>query len=285
MKKLWILIAMLLMLALLASCSVMETLHDVAEQLTEDKPTEDGAPVSDPVSNPAEDGGQDDWTDDDSGPEEEDYPSSQTDAGPVEPDIVPEEPSDTDFTALSASECVADIEDVPNGRLPRITISCAGASDINDDIDGRFGYLIGEDYCRLNYEAYKAAEGRYLSVLVVQEYDNDCRYYTPYVLDVVTGEQISGGTLLAQLNVSPADLAAEELEIMEREFEYAYASASSDDDGFYEEQRARTASEDNADTERIWLGDGGQLMFVAKIYSLAGAEFYEYPMSSGYSYP
>jgi hypothetical protein len=38
------------------------------------------------------------------------------------------------------------------------------------------------------------------------------------------------------------------------------------------------------ETNRLWFGANGQLTFAAKIYSMAGAEYYEYPMATGYSF-
>ena len=70
---------------------------------------------------------------------------------------------------------------------------------------------------------------------------------------------------------------------MGEEFEYQYGAESLGENAdFYNEQYAMTVSPDNAEYNRLWLDGEGELNFVAKIYSLAGAEFYEYPMGTGY---
>ena len=103
------------------------------------------------------------------------------------------------------------------------------------------------------------------------------------LLDLSTGEAISGAELLAFLGLSSGDLADTELRIMGEEFEYQYGAESMGENAaFYDEQYSLTVSPDNTELGRLWLDSEGELNFVAKIYSLAGAEFYEYPMGTGY---
>lgn len=280
MKRWMTLAALLLALLLLAACGVQQTLHDVAEELRTDRAEE---PASASEAFPANDAEPVEEEPEDEPVEPE--PASETDLPAPEP--LPEEVVETDFAALPAEDCVAEREDVPNGRLPIVTLDCAGARDINDDIDGRVGFLIGADYCRLNYECYKSAEGRYLCLLLSERYDGDFVSYTPYVLDVIDGEWISGGALLSRLGVSEGELAEEELIILGDEFEHNYGDGREygSDADFVQEQFERTTAAENADTDRVWLGDGGRLMFVGRIFGLAGAEFYEYPLATGYAYP
>ena len=257
-------------LCLLAGCRAQDVLHDVAVRL-------DGAPdspsdVFDPVievSPPHESF-------------EEPVSSSDTfrdDDPPVEPQL-PEEDHGVDFTALSLEECVADAEGAVS-QLPRIVLACPGADSINEDIEGTFRYLVDVDYCTLYYTASK--NGPILSVMIAQLYDGETSYYTPYMLDLSTGERLSGRELLERMGLDAGTVSAAELGVMGQEFEYQYGALSSGDSSdFYREQYARTISADNAELNRLWLDDEGELNFVAKIFAMAGPEFLEYPMGTGY---
>ena len=283
MKKFITLLALLLCLALLAGCGAQAFLHDVAEHLVNARPGESDdaeAPVTDGENQPAT--ASDVWEAPDAEPADE-APASGSDAEDEAPQSeLPEEGAPVDFTALSVSECVTDA-DGAEGQLPRIVLDCPGADYINDDIEGTFRYLVGEDYCTLYYDVSK--NGPILSILIAQLYDGDASYYTPYRLDLSTGEAIGGAELLSYLGLSSDDLAATELQIMGDEFEYQYGPESMGENAdFYNEQYDMTVSPNNTELNRLWLDSEGELNFVAKIYSLAGAEFYEYPMGTGYYY-
>ena len=281
MKTIVKLLALLLCLGLLAGCGAQEVLHDISEHLANSQ-TGDALPDESELL-PA-DGADQTATDSDAeeGPAAE-APASESDAGEQIPQSqLPEEGSPVDPAALSLAECVTDADDA-GGQLPRIAIDCPGADYINDDIEGTFRYLVDSDYCTLYYTASK--NGPILSVMIAQLYDGDASYYNPYMLDLSTGETLSGAELLSVLGLSSDELAETELRIMGEEFEYEFGSEDlSGDPDFYREQYGRTVSPDNAELDRLWLDDEGELNFVAKIYSLAGAEFYEYPMTTGYFY-
>ena len=311
MKKLVFLAAALLCLLLLAACHPIEVLDDVAQHVTNaaEQVTSAVEQVTDAVEQAVADGRaettsgtdtadaenpdhysrpEEEYEIDDEAYEpdedrEEEAPASDTDADtPAEPQsALPVEEVSADFTALSLEECVTDAEGAED-QLPHIILDCEGAEAINDDIEGSFRYLVDEDYCTLYYDCHK--NGRVLSILIAQLYDGDASYYTPYNLDLLTGQQLSGSELLELLGADREAVTEAELSVMAREFEYRYGSASEGDSAaFYQEQYDRTVTEDNVDTGRLWL-DGGSLKFVAKIYALAGAEFYEYPMDTGLTF-
>lgn len=218
-------------------------------------------------------------------PEAPDTTTSETGAPPEEDEPEADVEMPDDFRARSLEELVTDL-DGTDGTLPFITLDCSGADAINEDIAGRFGYLTGEEYCNLHYECFKGFNGRILSVLVVENYDYEFTSYMPYNLDLVSGSWISGEDLLELIGVSRDDMEAAELGVMGGEFEYEFGSAlESIGQELYDEQLARTVAPENAVFDRVWLGYNGQLMFVAKIYGFAGAEFYEYPMAAGYAFP
>ena len=286
MKKILTLLALLLCFAVLTGCGAQAVLHDIAEHLVNAEAEEETAesaesPVLDGVGLPAT---ASDAAEEPAAEPIDEIPASETDVGEQIPQSqLPEEDGHiVDFSSLSVAECVTDADGAP-GQLPRIVLDCPGADYINDDIEGTFRYLVGADYCTLYYDVSK--NGPILSILIAQLYDGDASYYTPYRLDLSTGAAIGGAELLDYLGLSSGDLADTELRIMGEEFEYQYGAESQGENAdFYYEQYDMTVSPDNAELNRLWLDSEGELNFVAKIYSLAGAEFYEYPMGTGYYY-
>ncbi len=217
--------------------------------------------------------------------EEESEPASasEAEAEPAEepaPETTPAPEGPDGPTRYEAA--VTDLEGT-DGKLPHIESDCPGAAEINDDIASRFGYLVEDEYCRLWYEHYTGFGGQVLSVLVAEAYDDGFVSYMPYNLDLSTGQRLSGRELIGLLGLDADALSSVELAIMGGEFDYQYGSDKADmGEDVYNEQYGRTTAPENAELDRVWFGDMGQLMFVARIYSLAGAEFYEYPMAAGY---
>lgn len=214
--------------------------------------------------------------------------ASDTDLGEALSGGIYDSPSDTedadtaqtaDFTALSAEECVEDAWPV-EGVLPRITLDCPGAESINSSIEEGFTALADDPMCEVYYEYAKGA-GRVLSILMVEKV-NDSLYLTAYNLDLATGEELTGPELLALLGVDEDELRNLEEAIMAEEFTAQYGEAQNqEDEEFYNQQYSRTTSVENTETQRVWFGANGQLCFAARIYGLAGAEYYEYPMGTG----
>lgn len=275
MKKLISALTLTMCLLMLSACKATDTLSDIASQLHEanDAAQTDTSPVLDG------DTASDSDAEEVSEPEPA-APASATDSGEEVPAELPiEELPDADLAALSLEELVTDAEGT-DGQLPRITANCAGAAYINDDIEGSFRHLLDEEYCSVYYDAAK--NGRILSIVVAENYDGDSSYYTPYNLDLTTGQYLTGAELLSLLNADTAVIGDTEIAIMAEEFEHMFGTEPGEDMAdFYQEQYERTISPDNAELDRVWLGYGGELYFTARIYSLAGAEFYEYPMSTG----
>ncbi len=272
MKRLLTVILALFCLLALTACAGQAVLDDIARQVAEDgaepaTDTDAGQPEAAPAA------------------EQEPEEASDTDAEapaetPGEAPALPEEPSHGGFETLSAAECVAD-----NDGLPLITLDCPGAAEINDEIESGFRYLTYTDYAHVRYEVFKSDSTSVLSIVLIEDYETDSRYYTPFNLDLVTGERMDGEALLRFLGLDTEDVTEAELTVMGTEFEQTYGSMAEDARDFWQDQYDRTVSPDNAETERLWLGDGGVLYFAAKIYSLAGAEYYESPMAMGYAFP
>ena len=239
-------------LCLPAGCGPREVLHDIAVQLdgAADSPS-DAGPVTEPET-PQETFAE---------------PVSDTDAlRDDDPPVLPQQPAEepaADLAGLSLAECVTDADGAA-GQLPRIVPSCPGADAINEDIEGTFRYLVDADYCTLYYTASK--NGPILSVMIAQNYDGEASYYTPYMLDLSTGERLSGQELLEKMGLGADTAAAAELAVMGQEFEYQYGAESQGENAdFYREQYERTVSADNAELSRLWLDDEGELIPMQKV--------------------
>lgn len=214
---------------------------------------------------------------------------SDTDIDLVDP--LPEDDSGTDtqpvnqdFAGLPLEQCVTDAWPYP-GVLAHITLDCPGAEQINAAIDEAFTELADDPMWDVHYEVYKGA-GRVLSMLMVQSRPNGVVYYTPYSLDLATGEALTGAELLDLLGVDAEELAQLELTVMGEEFDRVNAEVrdSIEDTAFYDGQRAATVDPSNADTERVWIGEGDQLYFAGRIYALAGAGHYEHALATGLTF-
>lgn len=284
MKKRILIFMLALCLLALSACKMTDTLDDIASQLqnagdaqTNDVQADDVSDTADSAASDSDAGESPDAAEPDS---ESEAPASATDSGGEVPVELPvEEVPDADLPAMSLEELVTDAEG-SDGRLPRITADCAGAAYINDDIEGSFRYLLDDENCSVYYDAAK--NDRILSIVVAENYDGDSSYYSPYNLDLTTGQYLTGEELLSLLNADSAAVRDTEIAVMTEEFEHMYGTEPNEElADFYQEQYDRTVSSDNAELDRVWLGYGGELYFVARIYSLAGAEFYEYPMSTG----
>ena len=302
MKRFISVLALLMCLILLAACGVEDVLGEFAGQLAEadagDTPevdTDDGDTglvaaieeffgVADDTSSDAV---MEPWPN-------EPIPASDTDANTPEDDNRDEQAQDApdeeapapdngdgqpvDYTTLSAEECVEDAWMEPN-VLPRITVDCAGARTINDQIWAQFSGLADDPMCDVYYEVFKGTD-RVLSILMVKRI-NDSSYYTPFNLDLATGVALSGAELLELIGQDETELRELETALLGQEFTYQYGGMESEDGEFYAQQYARTTDPDNADTQRVWLGYGGELYFAGRIYGLAGAEYYEYRIPTG----
>lgn len=283
MKKIIPALALALCLLVLSACSVTGTLGDIADQLhsannaesSDDTLVIDGNAASDSDADidamPEEN--ESDYADEDASV------SDLPDDGDEPEDLPIETVPDADLSAMSLEELVVAAEGT-DGCLPHITADCDGAAYINDDIDGSFRYLLDEEYASVYYDANK--NDRILSILMAANYDGGSAYYTPYNLDLMTGQYLTGSELLSLINIDADTVRNAELAVMGEEFEHMFGTEPMEDMAeFYQEQRDNTISEANVELERLWLGYGGELYFTARIYSLAGAEFYEYPMSTG----
>ncbi len=232
------------------------------------EPTEE--PAEEPAADPASGSDAEPAQTDPETPPETEASASDT---PGEPD------ADTDFTALSLEEIVTDAMEEPE-VLPRIALDCPGAQAINGDIAARFSRDASDPEYNVYYEASRT--GDVVSILLVDRTPmNDVVLYGVYNLDLATGLALTGQELLEQLDLTEEYVAAAEVEAMGSLFTEMYFQYGEQMGDFYQQMYDRTTDPENADTGRVWIGPDGQLRFIGRIYALAGAEYYEYPISLG----
>lgn len=285
MKRLFFILALALCFVVTAACGAEDVIDSaVGESVTAPEAGEDAqTPADEPAEAAADTAGE---------PEGETADSDDSDTDLVlSPDSSSEgsatdaEEADTwkseetyDFSSWTVAECVEDGWDY-EGVLPHITVPCTGADQINADIAGRFTELAEDPLVNVYYECGKGAD-RILSVVMVQQI-NDSLSYTAYNLDLVTGQRITGREMLALLGVDENELSNLELAMMGEEFTVMFGTMQGEDEAFYNEQYAATTSPDNAELDRVWIGAQGQLFFAGRIYSMAGAAYYEYALDTG----
>lgn len=196
-------------------------------------------------------------------------------------DTAVEEPAEG-FASLAAEDCIEDA--LPReGVLPRITLDCDGARQINQQLEEKFIPISEDPICEQLYYMYSKGADRVLSIVMEEHWPNDCVYYTAYNLDLETGQALTGPELLALLGVDEAELRNLEQALMGREFTNMYGDMQADiDPDFYDGQYERTTSPDNTETDQLWISGDGQLCFAGRIYSMAGAEYYEYQIGTGW---
>ncbi|MCD8087229.1 MAG: hypothetical protein LUE22_01390 [Oscillospiraceae bacterium] len=282
MKRLTAILLILLVLLGTAACSVDGVTEDAQETAATTEPAE-------PAETSAEENDGDEASAGEIDPPQAEAsasdavdasPASDTDAVTGGEEQTGEAPETTgfDYDALTAEDCVEDAWP-EEGVLPHITLDCQGAEDINAAIDEAFAAYADDPMCIVYYQYFKNEQ--VLSILMVLDYQTDYKIYTPYNLDLSTGQEMTPEELMGLFDITAEELAALELELLGQEFEYQYGGLKSSDEDFYQQQYDRTVADENADTDRLWIGGDGQLYFVGRIYAMAGADSYEYIMGSG----
>ena len=269
MRKTGLILLLALCFCLTAACGAEDVLGTAATD----------APAAE---EPAQAGDMDAASETDAAPAEAEPAGEASDtdvSAPAEPEDAGTEAPALSFTELTAEQCVTDALEEP-GVLPRLTLDCPGAEEINGQIAERFTGETEDPNWIVHYEVFKA--GDVLSLLMVEQTANDCTYYTPYRLDLATGQTLSAQALLEKLSLDGDALVDREVQVMAEEFDHRFGDVKDmTDPDFYDGQRERTTDLVNGETERIWLDDDGQLRFVGRIYGMAGAEYYEYPLAAG----
>ncbi len=286
MRRFIIILAAALCFLTVTACDPAEILGEIAAQLTEteaDITRDEGTPAGEVQGKVQEDGSASDivW---DANVPAADESESASDALPAPAETSEQSPApaadeSVGFAALSPEECITDFWPETPGVLPRIVLDCPGADTINAGIQAQFSDLADDPMWEVHYECCKGS-GHILSIVIVRQM-NDSAWYTPYNLDLDTGEALDGGALLALLGVDGQALAELETALLGDEFTYQYGGMQAGDPDFYAQQYARTTDPANTDIENVWFSGDGQLCFLGRIYNMVGAESSEYPIGTG----
>lgn len=273
MKPLFILIALFLCFVVLAGCGTEEV---ISQMLSLPESTQAPADTEVPI-----------WTPPGKGtspalsptPVPTPLPSSALTSSPSPVRPTGQTISLGDYSSLTVSDCVEDGWTTP-GVIPHISLDCPGAESLNKTISQQFMEDVENPLWTIHYECEIGAH-RYLSVLMVKQ-SAETRYHTAYNLDLSTGEALTGKELLSLLGQDEAALKSIELEVLAEEFTQEYGQMQGQiDQQFYSQQYAKTTSIDNAELDNLWFGPDNELYFIGRIYPLAGAEYYEYPLCTG----
>ena len=128
----------------------------------------------------------------------------------------------------------------------------------------------------LDYEAW--LNGDIASILVTaKRAESDIVEYHTYNLNVATGAKATGADLIAALGLDEDGFIAAAQQAASDKFEALYGGMEGDE--FYKEQYDKTMSADAFDlTMPMYLDGSGRLCVIARIYALAGAAYYDYPL-------
>lgn len=284
MKRMFWVLALALCFCLTAACGAEDIIDNARDETAEEPGAaqaqlQEEEAVSEAAAEAEDDADESDDSDTDLTTAPDESEDSATDTDEAEQADTWEPDETYDFSSWTVEECVEDGWDF-EGVLPHITVPCAGADEINAAIESGFTQLAEDPMANVYYECSKGAD-RVLCVVMICQVESSLEY-TVYHLDLATGQRITGQELLALLGVDKSELAGREIAVMSEEFTHLFGTAQDqEDEEYYNEQYALTTAADNTELERVWVGAQGQLYFVGRIYSLTGAESYEYAMDTG----
>lgn len=231
---------------------------------------------------------------------------AETDAIPMtereaEPQTVTDLP--TDFTSADA---LAMVENVMSEQgiytdslgniafysyaLPRLIADTADAQAINAEIDAYFGTRIREEMdgidkglsLSLSTVSYSVAlRQNVLSLVILGEWDADYDEYRVYCYDCAAGRRLDTAAMLAEMGVSEQRFLDACKTGFRQYFERKYAMIPEEEweSSGYNEALGRVDSEAYVNMDLMAYPEAnGNIVVIAPIVSLAGAEYYYYPM-------
>ena len=172
-------------------------------------------------------------------------------------------------------------------HLPEITESTKGALAINRSITETFGALIEEEYKAmeegwfLNYNIVNWYPTFYRDLLVLvlaAESVSDFSSYGVYCYNYTTGEWLQGSALLEYLYIEEEGFLEATRTAAEECFISYYGDIPEEDRELYgyNECLAWTVSDDNINLDNLMFypDEQGEIVVIARIGSMAGAEWY-----------
>lgn len=187
-------------------------------------------------------------------------------------------------THLSYTDSVGNSYDA-EFAVPELKIGGEDAADANEDI---------REECMPHYnDSVEASESRtsliclginyeywtndnLLTLLVTLESSWGQDQYLVYTFDLNTKEELDTEDIAFLYGMTERELESDIEQTMLDCFNENTSSAGSEQQSFVEQQRRKTVSEDNVDDAEVYPDKNGELYIHCDIYSIAGAESYEY---------
>lgn len=173
-------------------------------------------------------------------------------------------------------------------EYPRINADTQGARDVNRAIEERFGAMVreAEEVMESGTSLICDTIGWYaqvwedvLTLVVVENNDWGLTGYGVYCYDAGNGSRLSTPQLLDRMGISREDFLAECREKMQACFAENCNAPGFQDTDAYREYLDRQASDDYVNLDLMTYPDKfGSLVIIAPILSLAGADYYYYPV-------
>ena len=172
-------------------------------------------------------------------------------------------------------------------RLPSITAATEGAEAINQSIEATFGALVEQQYQAMEdgwylpYHTISWSSSQYENLLVLlisAESHMEFYEYGVYCFELTTGEWLQGSSLLAYLHIEESGFLAATREAAEAYFISSNEGIPEEDREAYgyNERLSWTISDENInlDTLLFFPDAQGQMTVIARIGSMAGADWY-----------
>ena len=181
-------------------------------------------------------------------------------------------------------------------KIPKININSSDATKINNEIDEKITSEAKRIVSEINNGSspwiYKIFYNYYindniLSIIIESDYDaNDAKAYFVYNIDKNTGKCINNEEIINKKGLTKKQFEEKLINAVRNEFVSGYGdindwgatqgATENESKKIYQEQYNKTISGSNcnADTQMIYLDANGKINVIAKIYSLAGADYY-----------
>ena len=172
-------------------------------------------------------------------------------------------------------------------HLPHISDSTQGAREINRSIDEHFGALIEQEYSIMaeewfpNYGIvnwYASFYQELLVIVITAESLMEFSDYGVYCYNVTTGEWLQGSALLEYLYIDEQEFLEATREAAQECFISYYGDLPEEDRELYgyDECLAWTISDENINLDNLlfYPDEHGELVVIAPIGSMAGAQWY-----------
>ena len=163
--------------------------------------------------------------------------------------------------------------------LPFINIDSTDAKKINAEIESKFktksGYAI-------KYVSY--VNDNVLSLVISNEFDGGFIEYFSYNIDIYTGKALSNKDLISLKNITETTYLSKLKEAYKNKYIKMYGTKDKISNGQsgitleeYQAQYDKTVADKNISIETpLYLNSNGKLCNIGRIYSLAGADAYNY---------